>query len=168
VTVGSGARASSRTAPAGPPPSPSGTVAGALRGQRAFVIAVAVVAVARFVLPPGRVPGAQETWLTVAALWALGIVWVAVGESGRRALGECVGDLGAQNLAIQGLIVLPSVVVGLVRMMQTGTATAAAFPANALVAIAFLPLASVVILTLAGLVPLGVLQRLRAAIWRQL
>jgi len=33
-----------------------------MKDQRSFLILVAVVAAMRFLLPPGRVPDAQETW----------------------------------------------------------------------------------------------------------
>ena len=55
-----------------------------VKGQRSFLSLVAVVAVLRFLLPPGRVPDAQETWITVAALWMLGIAWVVVTDRLRR------------------------------------------------------------------------------------
>ncbi len=135
-----------------------------MKGQRSFLILVAAVAVLRFLVPPGRVPGAQETWMTVATLWLLGIAWIVVTDRARRLVGQCVGDVGAQNLGIQALIVVPSVVVGLIRL-ATGTAeVSAAFPTNAVVTAVFLPLASLVILTLAALPLLWLLQRVRSVV----
>jgi len=150
----------------------SGTAASAadplqmLKAQRPFLTLVSAVAVLRFLTPPGRVPGAQETWMTVAALWLLGIVWVGVMDRVQRPVGECVGDIGAQNLGIQALIVVPSVLVGLIRLAAGTAEVSAAFPTNAVVTAIFLPLASLVILTLGALPFLWVLQRVRGIIVR--
>lgn len=135
-----------------------------LKAQRPFLILVSAVAVLRFLLPPGRAPGAQETWMTVAALWLLGIVWVVVMDRARRSVGECVGDIGAQNLGIQALIVVPSVLVGLIRLAASTEEVSVAFPTNAVVTAIFLPLASLAILTLAALPLLWLLQRARAIV----
>ncbi len=133
-----------------------------LRAQRPFLTLVSAVAVLRFLLPPGRVPGAQETWITVAALWLLGIAWVVVTDRIRRPVGECVGDIGAQNLGIQTLIVVPSVVLGLFRLAAEAEEVSTAFPTNAVVTAIFLPLATLVILTLLALPVLWVLHGARA------
>ncbi len=130
-----------------------------LRAERHFVALVAIVAVIRFVVPPGRVPGTEETWLTVAVLWALGIIWFAVRAPRGRLVGESVGDVGAQNLAIQALITLPSVAVGVVRLAE-GSGTPA-FSANAFVTVAFVPLGSLVIFTLGALPVLWLCLQLR-------
>lgn len=136
-----------------------------LKAQRPFLTLVTAVAVLRFLAPPGRIPAAQETWMTVAALWLLGIAWVVVADRGQRPVGECVGDIGAQNLGIQALIVVPSILVGLTRLAAGTAEVPAAFSTNAAVTAIFLPLASLVILTLGALPLLWLLQRVRAVVF---
>ena len=138
---------------ASPAPRPAGpdtdTFLAALRAQRSFLLLVAAVAVVRF-LPPGRVPGAVETWTTVGALWLAGAVWAGIGSGDTRHLGQRIGDLGAQNLGIQALIVVPSIVVGIGRMAAASDWSSSAFSSNALVTVVVLPLASLTLLTLAA------------------
>jgi hypothetical protein len=128
------------------------------------LILVAGVAALRFLVPPGRIPGARETWVTVLALWLLGVVWSAVIDRSATVVGDRVGDIGAQNLGIQALIVVPSVVLGVARLMSADGGVSAAFPTNALVTVVFLPLASLVILTLAALPVLWALLKIRGAV----
>ncbi len=137
------------------------TFLAALQAQRGFLILVTVVAVARF-LPPGRVPGAVETWATVGGLWLAGAVWAGLGSSDGRLLGQRIGDLGAQNLGIQALIVVPSVLVGIGRMASVSDWSSSAFSSNALVTVVVLPLASLTLLTLAAVPVLGAVLWARA------
>ena len=76
------------------------TFLAALRAQRGFLILVAVVAVARF-LPPGRIPGAVETWTTVGALWLAGVVWAGLGSADGRMLGQRIGDTLAKTEVVE-------------------------------------------------------------------
>ena len=133
-------------------------------GQRRFLALVGVVAVLRFIVPPGRIPGAVETWATVLGFWALSIVWVAWTPGDRRPLGERVGDIGAHNLGIQLLIAVPSILVGLARMISDAPNAAPAFPVNALVTVFVLPLASLTLLTFAALPLVWLFQRMRALV----
>lgn len=145
-----------------PADSPGGdTFLAALRAQRAFLLLTAAIAAARF-LPPGRVPGAVETWMTVGALWLAGAVWAGIGAGDARQLGQRIGDLGAQNLGIQALIVVPSILVGIGRMAAASDWSSSAFASNALVTVVVLPLASLTLLTLAAVPVLGAVLWVRA------
>jgi hypothetical protein len=125
------------------------------RRERSFIVLVGAVAVLRFLLPPGRWPGAVETWLTIFALWLLGWMLVATRSEPARA-GELSGPIGVQNLAIQMLIAVPGILVGTGRMLATMEgAPPASYPANALTTLIVLPLASLTVLTFAAL-PLAI------------
>lgn len=126
-----------------------------IRRERGFIRLVAAVAVLRFLLPPGRWPGALETWLIILALWLLGWTLVAT-RSEPASAGELSGPIGVQNLAIQLLIAVPGILVGTGRMLATMEgAPPASYPANALTTLIVLPLASLTVLTFVAL-PLAI------------
>ena len=135
------------------------------RRERTFIGVVGTVAVLRFLLPPGRWPGALETWLAIIGLWLLGWMLVAT-RSAPASPGELSGPIGVQNLAIQALIAVPGILVGTGRMLASMEGPPpASYPANALTTLIVLPLASLVVLTFAAL-PLAIavralVQRLR-------
>ncbi len=128
------------------------------REQRSFIGLVGAVAVLRFLLPPGRWPGAAETWLTIFGLWLVGWMQVATRAAPVRP-GELSGPIGVQNLAIQALIAVPGILVGTARMLSAmDGAPPSSYPANVLTTLIVLPLASLVVLTLAAL-PLAIAVR---------
>ena len=134
-----------------------------VRGERSFIGLVGVVAVLRFMLPPGRWPGGLETWLTILGLWLLGWMRVAT-RAAPAASGDLSGPIGVQNFVIQVLIALPGILVGTGRMLSAMEGPApSSYPANVLTTLIVLPLASLVVLTLAAL-PLAI--ALRALVQR--
>lgn len=137
-----------------------GNARGVLQQQAPFLALTAAVGLLRFLAPPGRVPGATETWVTVLGLWLLGILWAGLARRDTRPLGERVGDVGAQNLGIQLFIAVPSILIGLVRMAAPADLASSAFSTNALVTLVVLPLASMAVLTMLAIPVLAVVLRL--------
>ncbi len=135
------------------------------RAERSFMLLVGAVAVLRFLLPPGRWPGALETWSTILGLWFLG--WMLAATSAAVASsGELSGRIGVQNLTIQALIAAPGILVGTGRMLAAMEgAPPASYPANALTTLIVLPLASLVVLTFAAM-PLAIAVHTLAQRWR--
>ncbi len=135
------------------------------RSERGFIGLVAAVAVLRFLLPPGRWPGALETWLTILGLWCLGWMLAAT-RSGVASSGELSGRIGVQNLAIQALIAVPGIVIGTGRMLAAMEgAPPASYPANALTTLIVLPLASLVVLSFVA-IPLAIAMQTLVRRWR--